>query len=278
MALAVVVVCSAAIAQQPTLSPVELVRQAVANEVAASQSDAKVMFLDHKTTPRGSQTKLMVETKEGNAGWLVAENDQALTPARRQAEERRLIHLANDPDDLRRKQKSEKDDADRITRIVKALPDAFLYEADGSEVGTGEMGKVGDELVRLKFRPNPKYDPPSRLEQVLTGIEGHILIDSRQHRIALIDGTLNKDVSFGWGFLGHLDQGGHLLVQQADVADGNWEVTHMHLRFTGRVLLVKGLNIDSDEVASNFRLVPSTLSFSQGVELLKKQETEMGRH
>ena len=33
-------------------------------------------------------------------------------------------------------------------------------------------------------------------------MQGHILIDAKLNRIALIDGTLQKDVSFGWGILG----------------------------------------------------------------------------
>jgi hypothetical protein len=274
---ALVTVCAGemAVAQQAALSPEELVRQTVANELAAGQSDAKVMFLDRKATLRGAQTKLIVETKEGNAGMVVAENDQALTPAKLQAEQSHLARLMNNPDELRKKQRTEKEDEERVARIVKALPDAFLYEADGSQTGSGEIGKAGTELVRLKFRPNPKYEPPSRLEQVLTGLEGHMLVDAQQHRLALIDGSLNKEVSFGWGFLGHLDKGGHFLVAQADVLDGNWEITRMSLNFTGRILLVKSLNIKSDEVASGFRRVPSNLSFARGVELLKAQATEM---
>lgn len=278
VALASVCTCELVFAQQATPSPAELVREAVANEVAASQSDAKMMFLDRKATPRGSQTKLIVETKEGNAGMLVTENDHALTTARQRDEENRLARLMNSPEDLRKKQRSEKEDADRIRRIVKALPDAFVYEADGTQKGTAEIGRADAELVRLKFHPNPKYDPPSRLEQVLTGLEGTMLIDPQQHRIALMDGSLKKDVNFGWGFLGHLDKGGHYLVQQAEVVDGNWEIKQMILRFTGRVLLVKSIEINTDEVASDFHVVPSALTFAQGVDLLKKHEIEMAGH
>ena len=49
--------------------------------------------------------------------------------------------------------------------------------------------------------------------------QGVILIDPTECRIAKIDGTLFKEVSFGWGILGHLDKGGHFLVEQRDVGD-----------------------------------------------------------
>jgi len=265
-------------ADQPSESLLELVRRTVQREIAHGNSDARAMFLDRKETPRGSQTKLIVETREGMAGMLIAINDKPLTAEQRHAEEARLSELAGNPVALKKKQKSEKEDEERITRIMKALPDAFLYEPDGTTVGNQTIGRAGDQLVRLKFRANPRYSPPSHVEQVLTGMQGYLLIDVDQHRIARIDGILSKEVSFGWGILGHLDRGGHFLVEQAEVIQGDWEVTQMSLSFTGKELLFKSLNIRSDEVFSDFRPAPSNLNFVQGVELLKKQEAELAEN
>ncbi len=263
-------------ADQSLESPIELVRRTVEGEIGTGNG-AKAMFTDHKGTPQGSQTKLVVETREGMAGMLVAIDNKPLSPAQRQAEEARLEGLVNNPEGLKRKQRSEKEDTEHVTRIMKALPDAFLYESDGSAVGNQEIGKPGDQLVRLKFRPNPKYNPPSHVEQVLIGMQGYLLIDANQHRIAKMDGTLTKEVSFGWGILGHLDRGGHFLVEQAEVIPGDWEVTYMSLSFTGKELLFKSINIKSDEAFSNFRLAPN-LSFAQGVDLLKKQQAELAEN
>jgi hypothetical protein len=263
---------------QPSETPIELVRRTVQREVAPGSSGIKLLFEDRKQTPHGAQTKLIVETRDGTAGMTIAINGKPLTPEQRQAEEARLSGLASNPEALRKKQKSEKEDAERTTRIMRALPDAFLYEPDGTMAGSPEIGKAGDQLVRLKFRPNPRYIPPSHVEQVLTGLQGYLLIDAEQHRIAKIDGTLAKDVNFGWGILGRLDRGGHFLVQQADVFNGDWEVTRMSLRFTGKELLFKSININSDEVFCNFRPVPSNLTFAQAVELLKKQGAELAEN
>jgi len=267
-----------AMAQTPSWSPVDLVRQTVQNEIAASDGGAKFMFLDRKQTVHGSQTRLVVETTQAMAGMLVAVNEKPLTAEQRQAEESRLQRLVNNPEELRKKQRAEKDDSERITRIMRALPDAFLYEAEGTEVGQQGVGKAGDELVRLKFRPNPRFNPPSRLEQVLAGMQGYMLIDADKHRVARIDGTLVKDVSFGWGILGHLDKGGHFLVEQCDAGEGSWEITRMDLAFTGRELLFKSINIKWNEVFSDFRPVPSDLTFAKGVELLKKEEAELAEN
>lgn len=265
-------ICGAAMAQQQwSAPPEELVRRAVQNESKDADS-AKYMFRDHKETAQGSQTKLMVETRDAIAGIVVATNGHPLSPEQRQAEYYREERFVQNPEELKKKQDQEKATAERIGRMLKALPDAFLYEYDGSVASDAGMGKAGDDLLRLKFRPNPKYEPPSRVELVLTGMQGYILIDPHQNRIAKIDGTLAKDVGFGWGILGHLDRGGHFLVEQGDVDNGHWEITRMALTFTGKMLLVKSLNIKSAEVFSDFRPVPSNLTFAQGLEVLKKQE------
>jgi len=139
------------------------------------------------------------------------------------------------------------------------------------------LDKEGTQLVRLKFRPNPGYSPPSHVEQVLTGMQGYLLIDTTVRRIARIDGTLFREVTFGWGIFGHLDQGGHFFVQQADVGDGAWDITEMNLNITGKILFFKSLSMVSDEVLSDFRRVPSDLSFAQGVKLLEAEQEKLAQ-
>lgn len=264
-------------ADQVHASPVELVRRTVKNELKTNDGNVHYMFKDFKKTPNGSQTKLLVETQDATAGLLIAINGKPLSAQQRQDEIARIDRFVQSPEELRKKQKQEKEDAEHVTRIMKALPDAFLYEPDGTEPGSDGIGRTGDELVRLKFRPNPDYQPPTHTEQVLTGMTGYLLIDANHDRIAKIDGTLMKEVGFGWGILGHLDKGGRFVVQQADVGDDHWEISHMDLAFTGKILFFKSLNIKSTEVYSDFQPAPSHLTFAQGVELLKKQEAEIAQ-
>lgn len=259
----------------PQLAPVELVRQAINNEVASNSSSGRhFMFKDTKKTAHLNQVKLVVETRDATAGMLIANDGRPLSPQERKQEEARLSNYVQNPQELNKKRKQEKEDADHTMRILKALPDAFLYEPDGTEAGTAVVGHPSDELVRLKFRPNPNYDPPTRTEQVLTGMQGYLLIDATEKRLAEINATLFREVGFGWGILGHLDRGGRFLVEQADVGGRNWEITHMELSFTGKILLLKKLSIQSTDTFSDFHPVPSDLTFAQGVELLKKQASQ----
>ncbi|MGH9642902.1 MAG: hypothetical protein ACRD3Q_10780 [Terriglobales bacterium] len=262
-----------------SLDPQELVRKATLNELKANETpaDEHFMFRGVKTTPKGSVTKLYAETKQGSAGLAIAYDGKPLTPDQQRDEQARLQRFMNNQDELRKKQRQERDDAERTTRIMRALPDAFIYQYAGEEPGTQGIGRVGDPLVKLTFRPNLRYQPPSRVEEVLTGMQGHILVDAVHYRIASIDGTLFRPVGFGWGILGHLNAGGHFVVHQEDV-NNVWEISSMTVNFTGKILLFKNLNIDSTEVYSNFKRVPEDLTFAQAVEHLKKEQATLAEN
>lgn len=272
---------SAQDSKAPEMSPGELVRVTVANEVAAANHRNDLhMFRSHKQTPRGSQTRLYVETTDALAAMLIALNDQPLTAQQQKAEADHLAWLTNTPGQLSKKHTREKEDEERTLRIVKALPDAFRYEYAGTANGATGLGETGSQLVRLKFTPNPAYSPPSRVEQVLAGMQGDLLVDTKAQRVARIDGTLFREVTFGWGIIGHLDKGGHFLVQQADLGlgDGAWGITEISLNITGKILLFKGLSMASDEVLSDFRKMPENLTFAQGVERLKTEQEKLAHN
>jgi hypothetical protein len=272
------VTISARDAKAPDMPPGELVRLTVANEVtAANDTKTKHMFRSYRKTPKGSQTKLYVETDEALAAMLIAIDDQPLTAAQQKTEADHLAWLVSSPDQLRKKRAREKEDEERTLRIVKALPEAFHFEYAGTEASAAGLGAPGDQLVKLKFTPNPAYSPPSHVEQVLEGMQGELLIDSKARRIARIDGTLSREVAFGWGIIGHLDQGGQFIVQQGDLGlgDGAWGITEMKLNITGKILLFKSLSLVSDEVLSNFRKMPDNLTFAQAVGMLKTEQDRL---
>lgn len=268
-----------AFGQQPDIPVNVLVRRVVDNELAAANNKShRFMFRSHRVTSNLDQEKLYVDTKEAMAGMVTAWNSQPLTPELRKAENDRLNRMLSDPEELRHKQKQEHENADRIQRIIRAMPDAFLFEYDGTEQGTPSAGRPGMELLRVKFHPNPNYEPPTRVEQVLTGMQGTVLVDSKSARFARIDGTLFRDVAFGWGILGHLDKGGQLRAEQAEYSSGVWVPSSMSLRFTGKLLFFKSLNYKSEESFRDFRPVPSDLTFAQGIEMLKKENSAVAEN
>ncbi len=258
-------------------SCLKLVQETAANEVAANNNSQKHMFRARKQTPQGSQTRLYVETRDAMAGMTVAYNDKPLAPQDMQNENGRLAGLASNAELLRRKHAQEQENADRTLRIVKALPDAFLYQYDGDRLETITWAAPGRTYCGSSFAPIPPISPLLTQNRFWSAWMDFLVIDPVAHRIAQIDGTLFREVAFGWGILGHLDPGGHFLVEQRDVGNGCWEVSRMSLSFTGKILLFKNLAIKSEEVFSDFRRVPDDTTFAQGVELLKAEAVKLAQ-
>jgi hypothetical protein len=264
---------TAAPAQGPDVPAGELVRQTVANEVAAANAGGHYMYRLTKVTPRGSETQAIIETRDWAIGRLIQVDGSPLTPERQRKEISRLDTLRKDPRRVSALKEELHHDEQRVRRIMRALPDASEFTYAGTEVDD-----AGRSRVRLTFRPRSAYDPPSRELAVLTGMEGTMLLDATARRLVRVDATLIRDVDFGWGILGRLYRGGHFLLEQRDVGAGRWAITILQLDFKGRKLLLKSITIASLSRATDFRRMPDDLTLEQGLaRLLTEGQTTSSR-
>ena len=218
-----------------------------------------------KSSPRYTSTKWIVETRDGDVARLVAINDGPLSAEDRQNEETRLQTLLNDPSLQRHRQEREQGDAERARKIMRALPDAFLYAY------AGIVDTPQGPSYRLSFQPNPNFDPQDFEAQALKGMAGELWIDVAQQRVTRLDGKRIRDVDYGWGILGKLEQGGTLLLEQADVGNHCWRTTHMVLVMNAR-LLVKSIKLDTTLELSQFTPVTAGISYQQAIQLLQADD------
>ncbi len=251
--------------QKVDFDPLELVRRASKNEIRANNVQYYRMFKDTIKYKDHSITREIVRTRQGGLWTTLLINGRPLTAEERRKDDERLVKFANNPDARRKRREAAKADDKRAELMLTSLPDAFLYTYAGSD-----HGPEGEELVHLKFRPNPKFDPPNHETAVYLGMQGDLIIDRKAMRIAKIDGTLFKDVDFGWGILGRLYKGGKFIIVQRDVGGGDWEEVQETLQFNGRILLFKALTVWSNETMTDFRPVPDNLTTAQALDLLHK--------
>ena len=259
-----VLASSALAAQQkaPT-DPVQLVREAVANEIKASDVQPPYMFRDSNEWKDHSNVREIVRTPQGGLMTTLMVNGHPLSADDRKKDDEKLQKYAYDSDARRRRREASKAEDKRSQLMLTSLPDAFLFTYAGTD-----RGPKGEELVRLKFKPNPGFSPPNHETAVYLGMEGDMVIDGQAKRIALIDGTLFKDVDFGWGILGRLYKGGKFRIVQRDVGNGNWEEVEETLHMNGKILMIKSLTIWSTETMTDFRPVSPNLTTAQALELL----------
>jgi hypothetical protein len=251
---------------EPSTKPNDLLRIAVANEKHSENSDYYA-WVDRLQKPRGSITKLMVNTPQGILARTIALNDRALTAEERQQDDERINRVL-DPEKMREKTRKQAEDQQHIERLLVALPDAFHceYAAVARE----------DRNLRLECSPNPSFSPPNYETQILQGMKAVILIDRDEKRVAKIEGTLFKDVTFGWGILGRLNRGGHIEISQSRVAGKHWGMTRMQLVFDGHVIVVKPLHIEETETSWEYRSVPK-MNVAQALDFLRNASGKSSR-
>jgi|tagenome__1003787_1003787.scaffolds.fasta_scaffold20841582_1 hypothetical protein len=260
-------------AQDWKTNPRELVRRAVQHE---NNEPAKKMYFMYKDVKRNSKTgqtdtKEMLQTPQLTLGRLVAINGQPLPADAKAKEDDRLNRLTANPDELSKKLKQQKQDDQRARKMVEAIPDAFNFQYVNTEKTDG------GEVAVFKFTPNPNWEPVDRELQVFTGMQGTLKVALPAERIALMDATLFRGVDFGWGFFGHLNEGGSFMIEQKEIYPGHWDTTHMKLHFTGKILLFKSLDIQEDEQTSDYHPVEG-MNVAQALARLKEVDNEYARN
>lgn len=241
------------------------VRAAVAKEIAANaDTTPHWRYRLAKTNASGSRETEIIETPDGLVGRLMALNGQPLTPQVARDEAFRLQQLKQDSHRMQAKLSRQEHDRARVFRMVKAMPDALLFTYAGSQ-----PGRFGEEVV-FAFKPNPGYRPDSLETDVLHKMSGTLRVNIADRRLVRLQGSLDTDVGVGMGIVGKVRRGGTLLLDQARIAPGLWEVTALDLHVTGRALF-KHLDLSVSERVRDFRAVPPDLSVSQAIDLLLRE-------
>ena len=241
------------------ISPQALVSRMVENELKSHKHPRYWMYVDTESKPGRTEISRVVQMPECWLKWPIAIDGHPPTEEERKHALEQLQKLENSVD-ARKKNRNEIDaDGQKSAELMKLLPDAFLF------IRVGREGKS----VRLKFRPNPKFRPSSNEAKVFHGMEGELLIDAKQTRLAKLSGTLTSDVDFGFGILGKLRKGGRFEVVQSEVAPKDWEMSLLDVHITGRALFFHSIGEQQHEVRSQFKAVPSGLSLAEAVSMVK---------
>jgi hypothetical protein len=245
----------------PAVPAGELISSVVANELRDREQLRKWMYAIEKREGNQSLTEEQVETKNGPVYRVLALDGVALTPDQRQQDNARIQRLLHDTGQQAKLKQQYDGDEQKLEKLMRLMPQAFLYDYDG----------VDGAFVRLKFRPDPSYSPPDYEARVLHSLAGTVLVDSQHKRLAKLSGQLINGVNFGFGILGHIDNGGTIEIGRVQVGPSQWKTALLNIQLSGRLIFFKTIDKHQYEVRSNFRAVPGDLTLSQANELLLSQ-------
>ena len=247
----------------------QLIKDVAFNELRDRERDSFWFYDVDQKIGQDSYTKRQVETNEGPIFRILEENGKPLTGAESRREQDRLEHLLSSSSALAKNREAHLQDEERLQRLVKLLPDAFLYEQNGQPSG---------DLITFSFKPNPAFNPPTYEARVFHGMAGTIEINQRLKRFVRMQGTVISRIDFGYGLLGYVDKGGRFEIRREQVSPTRWKTDLVDVHVSGRVILFKSVSKDHHEVRSGFQSVPTDISLSDAKRLLDqspKDEAEL---
>jgi hypothetical protein len=239
-----------------------LVREVMQNEIQSQLNETNLWSYRELTRRKGKELLFeYCETKHGTIHRLLAVNGHPLDKSQRQAEDQRIQKLIRSPSALQEARKKQNSDDQEEERFLKLIPDAFRFQVQSRE---------GD-LVTLRFRPNPGFRPSGLEAHALGALEGTLVLNVKQRRLASINGRLIREVKFLGGLVGHLDKGGSFSVVSEQVAPGDWELKSLKVEMNGKALFFKTIAVHEQESYSNYSQVPPDTTLAEAAQRLQRQ-------
>ena len=236
-------------------------KDVVANELTDRTEHTHWLYHVTKVVEQQKLTQVEVETKDGPVHRLLTINDTPLDSAQQKQETARQEQLIRDPSQQYAVKKQNDADELRLENFVRLLPTAFLFEYAGWD---------GSDL-RLTFRPDPAFVPPTMESKALQSMAGTILINFQQKRLARLSGLLVENVDFGFGILGRIAKGGTFEIERIQVSPSHWKTHLVDIHVAGRMLLFKTISKQQHETRSDFEPVFRDLDLRQAEELLQSR-------
>lgn len=239
------------------------VREVLHHEIEAQDNDSSLWCYRKQKEKDGLKQQFVAcQSKDGEIDRLKMINGKALSQQQEEAEEKRIEKLLSNPRAIEKQKREQKQDGEQARDLLKLIPEAFHFHKEKAE---------GD-LLTLRFAPNPDFHPWGHEARVFHHMEGTLVLNTKQARLAEINGQLTSEVKFGGGFFGHLDKGGTFIVKQSEVGEGRWEVTKLDVNMQGKALFFKTIGVQQNEIDSDFQPLPGSETMREAAERTKREK------
>ena len=255
--------------QPPTMnSPaVAWVQLAAQHELRIIDDDGTfpVRYTVHKIDSHGDNTRVVIESKQGGVARTILHDGKPLTPEADTAERQRLNDILADPATWLKHQKRDLASRSYATDLIKLMPSAMIYTY---VPGQPQPPNATTPQIVIDFKPDPSFQPPSTLAEVLTGIEGRMFIDPHALVLTRVEGRIVRPVNFGWGMLAHFYPGGTIDFEQSDAGSGRWIYSHVDENITVREMMVHTSVEKNKMTATDIHLLPAPIDYRDAIQTL----------
>jgi hypothetical protein len=255
---------AAAIALPPALpsqTTKELIAEACYNELQHRETKTLWSYTAERHVDSHIFLERVIETVDGPVRHLLAVDGHPPTPAQIKEEDDRHQELLKSLSGRRALQKQRDDDDKTLEELLHIIPEAFVFE---------DQGKEG-ESERIAFHPNPGFKPKTYEQRIVHALDGMVFIDLHDKRIARLSGSLGSRVEFGYGLIGHVEQGGTTEFMRVRLSPQVWKTSAEKIDLDGRFVMLKTINKHQAESRTGFEPVAPDTTFAQALDEIEKK-------
>jgi hypothetical protein len=124
---------------------------------------------------------------------------------------------------------------------------------------TGRESIAGRTAIRFTLDPQRDYAAKTEEASIIRKFKGRAWIDEEDHQLARLEMEVVEPVSIGLGLIARLYAGSRATIERAKVDGETWLPTRSHFVGSGRILLVRRIDVDQlSEYGSYRRLTADT--------------------
>ena len=239
-----------------------LITLVASREAEASNYRGRYMYLSVERSERtgGHEwTERVAETAWGKVRYLIAEDGKPLEGMRLAAERARIEDEGAHPDEFKRQEAGKMEDEQHARSMMTLLPKAFVFDPP----------EVEGDYVRVRYRPNPDYQPSGLEERVLHGMSGSVLIDAKMIRTHELDGRMAQDVNIGFGILATIHAGSNFSTTRDHMEGYDWKTVTVHTDINGKALFLKTVARKQEAKHTDFKRIPDGITVEEAVKMVE---------
>jgi hypothetical protein len=246
----------------PSQTAKDLIRDACYNELQQREKTTLWSYVAERHSNNHVFREQVIETVDSPVRHLLAVDGHAPTSVQMKEENDRQQRLLKSQSGRHAIQKQQEDDNKKMEELLRIIPEAFVFEDQGKEA----------ESEKIAFHPNPEFKPKTYEQRILHALDGIVFIDLHEKRIARLSGSLGTRVVFGYGVIGHVDQGGTTEITRIHLSPGVWKTSAEKIDIDGRFVMLKTIDKHQDESRTGFEPVAPNTTFAQALDEIAKMD------
>jgi hypothetical protein len=239
----------------PSQTAKELIGDACYNELQQREKRTLWSYVAERHSNDHVFREQVIETVEVPVRHLLAVDGNPPTSAQLKEENDRHQELLKNASRRHAIWKQQDNDDKMMAELLRIIPEAFVFE---------DLGKEG-QSERIAFHPNPEFQPKTYEQRILHALDGIVFVDLQEKRIALLSGSLGTRVVFGYGVIGHVEQGGSTEITRVRLSPQVWKTSAEKIDIDGRFVMLKTINKHQNESRSGFEPVAPDTTFAQAL-------------